>query len=133
MRLSHRLLSLGLAVLIGGVLTGCNAATEVAEPEASPYWSEQDRLVTLDGQTIRLRESGPRDAPPLILLHGFTDSLHGWDALVSELGEDFRILRPDLPGHGLSGPSPDDDYSNAALVDVVRALIAETDAEAPIL
>ncbi|MEL6686805.1 MAG: alpha/beta hydrolase [Pseudomonadota bacterium] len=116
------------------MLAGCSGGAELPDDVTqSPYFGSDDRIVDLDGQTIRVRESGPSDAQSIILLHGFTDSLHTWEGLVEELNQDFRVIRPDLPGHGLSGPDPEGDYSNEALVTFVADLITETGAETPVL
>lgn len=39
---------------------------------------------------------------PLVLLHGFTENLHMWDALIPHLSEMSSVIRLDLPGHGKS-------------------------------
>ncbi|UNU41887.1 alpha/beta hydrolase [Sphingopyxis sp. YF1] len=76
------------------------------------------------GQRIHYRDQGRRDAPALILLHGSNASLHTWEPLVKRLGGEYRIVTLDLPGHGLTGGTPDKDYSAdgmMAAVDVVAA------------
>jgi pimeloyl-ACP methyl ester carboxylesterase len=50
--------------------------------------------------------------PPLVLLHGVLDTHRTWRRLAPLLAEDFRLLLPDLPGHGLSS-RPDAPYSLA--------------------
>jgi 2-succinyl-6-hydroxy-2,4-cyclohexadiene-1-carboxylate synthase len=47
------------------------------------------------------------EGPPLLLLHGFTGSREAWDHLRPLLGPRFRVLAPDLPGHGESPLAPD--------------------------
>jgi pimeloyl-ACP methyl ester carboxylesterase len=42
----------------------------------------------------------------LVLLHGYLETLSVWDDFVSLLDEDIRVIRIDLPGHGLSGTHP---------------------------
>lgn len=76
------------------------------------------------GQNIHYRDQGRRDAPAIVLLHGSNSSLHTWEPLVERLGADWRIVTLDLPGHGLTGGTPDKDYSAhgmMAAVDVVAA------------
>lgn len=125
-----RILPLVFALILAAC-SGDNA--DLDGPEQSVYFAASDQIIDLDGQTIRYRESGPSDAPSIVMLHGFTDSLHTWDALVDALDDDFHILRPDIPGHGLSGPSPDGDYSNEALVDFVGAFLDATGTQDAIL
>jgi pimeloyl-ACP methyl ester carboxylesterase len=84
------------------------------------YANAESEFVDLgDGLTVHLRDEGPKDAPALILLHGSNASLHTWQQWVDRLGKEYRIIRYDQPGHGLTGPHPKDDYSAAGFVDVV--------------
>lgn len=76
------------------------------------------------GQRIHYRDQGVRDGQPIILIHGANSSLHTWEPLVKRLGGAYRIVTLDLPGHGLTGATPDTDYSAEgmmAAVDVVAA------------
>ena len=56
----------------------------------------------VDGTNIFYREAGPRDAPKLLLLHGFPTSSHMFRDLIPLLADRFHIVAPDLPGFGLS-------------------------------
>ena len=76
------------------------------------------------GQRIHYRDQGRRDGPAMILLHGSNASLQTWEPLVKRLGGAYRIVTLDLPGHGLTGATPDRDYDAGgmiAAVDVVAA------------
>ncbi len=76
------------------------------------------------GQRIHYRDQGQRGGPAIILVHGANASLHTWEPLVERLGPDYRVVTLDLPGHGLTGATPDTDYSAEgmmAAVDVVAA------------
>ena len=84
------------------------------------YANAKSEFVDLgDGMIVHLRDEGPKDAPAIILLHGSNASLHTWQQWVDRLGKEYRIIRYDQPGHGLTGPHPKDDYSASAFVDVV--------------
>jgi len=54
-----------------------------------------------------------------VLVHGSNASLHTWEPWVALLGDRFRIITFDLPGHGLTGRSVADDYSVEGMVDFV--------------
>ena len=56
----------------------------------------------VDGTNIFYREAGSRDAPKLLLLHGFPTSSHMFRDLIPLLADRFHIVAPDLPGFGLS-------------------------------
>lgn len=75
------------------------------------YLETRDQFVPVDGLEVRLRDEGPRDAPVILMLHGFTFSLESFDALAEELSGQFRVVRYDLRGHGLTGPDPEKRYS----------------------
>lgn len=64
----------------------------------------KSQFIRLGDVELHYRDEGTADKPVLVLLHGFGGSLHGWDAWVRQLEGDFRILRIDLPGFGLSTP-----------------------------
>ncbi|NBC20073.1 MAG: alpha/beta fold hydrolase [Alphaproteobacteria bacterium] len=60
-------------------------------------------------ERIHYRVHGPPDAPALVLVHGFSASLHTWTPWVRRLESDYRIVTLDLPGHGLTrGFDPDE-------------------------
>ncbi|WP_093712069.1 alpha/beta fold hydrolase [Actinacidiphila alni] len=70
-----------------------------------------DTVLPLPGGGLRVRQDGPRDAPPLLLIHGSASSLGVWDAMVPLLTGCHRVVRVDLPGHGGSAAPADGDYS----------------------
>ena len=86
------------------------------------YTDEHSQFIELDGLRVHVRDQGPTDAPALLLLHGTFASLHTWDDWVDELQDDYRLVRLDLPGFGLTGPHPDQDYSLAATLYLLEAL-----------
>jgi pimeloyl-ACP methyl ester carboxylesterase len=78
------------------------------------YGSDSLHAVQVDGLTIHYKDTGPRDAPVVLLLHGFGSSLQTWDVWAAQLETQYRVIRLDLPGFGLTGPSPLHDYSEAS-------------------
>jgi pimeloyl-ACP methyl ester carboxylesterase len=77
----------------------------------------------VDGVRLRLRDTGPRDAPAVILLHGFGASLDTWEPWAQALSARFRVIRFDLPGFGLTGADPTGDYSDARAIQVLLGLM----------
>ncbi|WP_321895452.1 alpha/beta hydrolase [Paraburkholderia heleia] len=62
---------------------------------------------TVDGVKIFYREAGPRDAPTIVLLHGFPSSSREFDSLIPLLATHYHLIAPDFPGFGQSdAPSP---------------------------
>ena len=72
---------------------------------------EPSRFIELDGMQVHIRDTGPRnEAVPLLLLHGMSSSLHSFEGWQSALQGERRVISVDLPGFGLTGPSPQGDY-----------------------
>ncbi len=83
------------------------------------------RWVTANGLTLACLEWGADDAPPLVLVHGNGAHAHWWDPIVPALAPDWRLLAPDLRGHGESDRPETPAYR---LDDYVRDLVAVLDA-----
>lgn len=58
------------------------------------------RTAVVDGINVFYREAGSKDAPKLLLLHGFPTASHMFRDLIPLLAEDVHIIAPDLPGFG---------------------------------
>jgi pimeloyl-ACP methyl ester carboxylesterase len=78
-------------------------------------------LVEIAGVQLHIRDSGRKDAPTLILLHGFGSSLQTWQPWAEALSPDFRVIRFDMPGAGLSAADTSGDYSDARRMEVLSA------------
>lgn len=108
-------------LLIGGVVVfeGDRPAGEID----ARYTSAASQFLTLpNGARVHFRDEGRRDGMPLVLVHGSNASLQTWEPWVGLLGDTYRVITLDLPGHGLTGRVPDDDYSMAAYVATVAAV-----------
>jgi len=83
------------------------------------------KTVKIDGLDIFYREAGPKDAPTIILLHGFPTSSHMFRNLIPELSDKYHVIAPDYPGYGFSAmPSIDEfDYTFDNLAIVVEKFI----------
>lgn len=83
-------------------------------------WS---RFVTAGGLKWHVQETGPEGAPVLLLIHGTGATTHSFAGLAPLLAQHFRVIIPDLPGHGfttkLNAPDPDN------VAKAVAALLAE--------
>lgn len=86
------------------------------------------QFLPLQGMAVHLRDEGWADDPlPVLLLHGTSSSLHTWDGWVGALSPSRRVIRVDLPGFGLTGPFPHDDYHVTAYVTFVLELLDSLD------
>ncbi|QDU40851.1 Haloalkane dehalogenase [Maioricimonas rarisocia] len=68
------------------------------------------RTVTIDGLDIFYREAGPRDAPTVLLLHGFPTSSHMFRNLIPALSDRYHVVAPDYPGFGNSSAPDVDEF-----------------------
>jgi pimeloyl-ACP methyl ester carboxylesterase len=68
------------------------------------------RTVTIDGLDIFYREAGPREAPTVLLLHGFPTSSHMFRGLIPHLAGPYHVVAPDLPGFGFSEAPPREQF-----------------------
>lgn len=87
------------------------------------YLAAPGDLVEVAGVRLHLRDSGPKDAPAVILIHGFGSSLHTWEPWAQVLAADHRVIRFDLPGSGLSAADPTGDYTDARSLQLLVALM----------
>lgn len=63
------------------------------------------------GVGIFYREAGPRDAPTILLLHGYPSSSRQWDPLLPLLADRYHLIAPDYPGFGQSDAPPPGQYT----------------------
>jgi len=104
---------LASAFLSMGLLYGLWAPDLALSELKLRYGFDAQQVVQVDGLNIHYKDTGPKDAPVVLLLHGFGSSLQTWDVWAAQLETQYRVIRLDLPGFGLTGPSPLHDYSEA--------------------
>ena len=115
---------LALAVLLGGLIAYHWAPDRPVSALVARRAPPPSQFVAIDGLQVHLRDEGPRDDPtPIVLLHGTSASLHTWDGWVAALLPRHRVVRLDLPGFGLTGPAPDDDYSMGRYVEFIASAL----------
>jgi pimeloyl-ACP methyl ester carboxylesterase len=122
-------------LVLGGILTPTIIATGIwawtsdrTRAELSEkYWNSSTHYVGVGGTQLRIRDTGPKDAPALVLLHGFGSSLETWEPWAQSLSVNHRVVRFDLPGCGLSEPDRTGDYSDARSVSLVKDLMDRLD------
>lgn len=85
------------------------------------YANTASKFIALpDGAIAHVRDQGNKAGPVLVLVHGSNASLHTWEPWVAILGAKYRIVTMDMPGHGLTGAVPNDDYSRTGMVALVH-------------
>jgi len=114
-----RRLLLGLLILLAVALA---VNTVVTDRDTEQARADTGRIVDLPGGDLHVREDGPRDAPAVVLLHGFACSLHWWDHITPALARDHRVVRFDLLGHGGS-EKPKEGYGMESQARLVAAAL----------
>ncbi len=96
------------------------AASAAAAAPARPITIHY-RTVPIDGVDVFYREAGPKDAPVVLLLHGFPSSSHMYRNLIPQLADRYRVIAPDYPGFGQSAMPARDrfTYSFDRLAEVI--------------
>jgi pimeloyl-ACP methyl ester carboxylesterase len=69
------------------------------------------KTIEVDGLEIFYREAGPKDAPTILLLHGFPTSSHMFRNLIPLLSDRFHVVAPDYPGFGNSSMPTVDQFT----------------------
>ncbi len=113
--------------MLAAALAGCGFWLWTPDrPKASleaKYFDAQSMYVDVDGIRLHVRDSGRRDAPAVLMLHGFGSSLHTWEPWAQALATDHRVIRFDLPGSGLTGADPRNDYTDERATRMIAALL----------
>ncbi len=122
MKIIAVVLLLGLVLFVVGAWTLYTPDESRAVLEARYHVTNADYLDAA-GVHLHLKDEGPRDAPALVLLHGFGASLETFDAWAAKLSPQYRVIRLDLPGFGLTGPDPTGDYSDDRSMAILQAVL----------
>ena len=94
------------------------------------YTSPASQFLSLeDGLKVHYRDEGNPDGKPIVLVHGFSASLHTWEPWVEGLKDEFRVISVDLPGHGLTRTPTQDKMNIAYFSEAVGELASKLGAE----
>ena len=108
-----------LAVTAAGPASAGRAKPGAERP--TDHHTTAHRTIKIDGLDIFYREAGPKNAPTVLLLHGFPTSSHMFRNLIPALADRYHVVAPDFPGFGRSAmPSVDQfDYTFDNLARVI--------------
>lgn len=123
------LLLLAVGALAGAALWAYSP-TLPAEMLIARYANERSKFIDVGGVRAHIRDYGRDDGReqsnadeiPLVLIHGSLGSLHEWEGWVRALSPRLRLITVDLPGHGLTGAWPRDEYTIEAYTDFIEVL-----------
>jgi pimeloyl-ACP methyl ester carboxylesterase len=88
------------------------------------FVTQKQTAVLSNGIRLAYVELGDSSGVPVLLLHGFTDSARSWSLIAPHLAADFRLIAPDLRGHGQSD-KPEGCYTIPEMAYDIRLLIQE--------
>ncbi|WP_255148953.1 alpha/beta fold hydrolase [Halorarius halobius] len=109
---------------VGGSLQTAGICTDHDPTHLEPdYTDEHSEYVDVAGTSVHYRDEG--SGPTLLLLHGTFSSLHTWDEWTERLKSEYRVVRVDLPGHGLTGPHDGFGHNMAGMTAFLEAFCAE--------
>ncbi len=91
-------MALVASVILASLLSQVQAQVEERRMEHPTFY----RTIQVDRLTIFYREAGPKDAPTLLLLHGFPSSSRMFESLFARLSDRYHLVAPDYPGFGHS-------------------------------
>lgn len=122
----------GLAIALGVLIAVAVGAWFLLQRPDIPYATLEAKYGYPDSRYMALpggvrahyRDLGPRDAPAIVLVHGYSASTHAWDAWAAQLSKSYRVLVLDLPGHGLTRTSDPYVAGRQGFVAVVDGLTA---------
>lgn len=87
------------------------------------YTNEHSKFVTVDGLEIHYRDEGVGDV--MLLVHGTFASLHAFDDWTEILKKEYRVVRLDLPGFGITGPNPEHQYNIDRYSEFINSFLTE--------
>lgn len=91
---------------------------------ASPsQWRDKGEFCQLVGHQIFVVDEGPREAPTLLLIHGFPTSSWDWAPMWSTLVQRYRVVTMDMLGFGYSDKPNKRNYTIHGQADLFEALI----------
>src|SRR5664279_2600624 len=104
----RRTMRLVLALVVVAAVVGAFVApsTVAAEPSATVRY----KTVKVGDLDIFYREAGPKDAPTILLLHGFPTSSQMFRNLIPALADKYHLVAPDYPGYGHSSMPTHDKF-----------------------
>jgi magnesium chelatase accessory protein len=99
--------------------------------EAGRDWPNHDASRFVDAGGLRFHVQLLGTGPPLLLLHGTGGATHSWRDVLPLAAQHFRVIAPDLPGHGFTSRA--DDLSLPGVAGAVRSLLDVLDIQPAVI
>ncbi len=110
-----------ITISIAGLFMTGDATRQTSEAATPTKYPTLHKTIKVDGLDFFYREAGPKNAPTILLLHGFPTSSQMFRNLIPALSDTFHLVAPDYPGFGNSSmPTVDKfDYTFDNLAEVI--------------
>ena len=98
-----KILKIAFTILLTGLLGKTKIMAQSNTVKKSPTLEVEavhHRKVNVNGLGVFYKESGPTEAPTILLLHGYPTSSHMFRNLIPILNKKYHVIAPDLPGFG---------------------------------
>jgi haloalkane dehalogenase len=109
------------------VTTGAEAAPGSTAPAWRALYPFTPHFIRVGEHSLHYVDEGPRDAPPVLLLHGNPTWSFYWRDLIRGLRDERRVVAPDHLGCGLSDKPQDWSYRLAGHIENLERLVLELD------
>lgn len=134
----------GAGLALGAAAAGVAAerymvrrARGVPDPDRGERLDErpgtEHRLTSFDGTELAVNVVGPRRAPTLVFIHGFSLDMTVWHYQWKHFSKDYRCVLYDVRGHGRSAPAAGNDYSLEALGHDLEAVLSAHASSGPVV
>jgi pimeloyl-ACP methyl ester carboxylesterase len=99
-----------ITISIVGLFMAGDATQQASEAATTKRYPTLHKTIKVDRLDIFYREAGPKNAPTILLLHGFPTSSQMFRNLIPALSGRFHLVAPDYPGFGNSSMPPVDQF-----------------------
>lgn len=119
-----------LSFILAFIVFGYQGDIPADEIKAKYSYSDS-HFLEHEGLEIHYRVTG--EGPDVVLLHGTASSLHTWEDWTEDLKKDHRVISLDLPGFGLTGPEPSNNYSPSRYVEILHAVMMHLEVDSCVM
>lgn len=112
----------GMICLAGAWPPGSAAATPPLAVDLDAFDAQKQTIALPDGETLAYIDRGNASGPPVVLIHGYTDTARDWAPMLPYLSKSFRLILVDIRGHGRSG-KPECCYSRLDFAYDIKLLL----------
>jgi pimeloyl-ACP methyl ester carboxylesterase len=118
----RELVVVAMSLALGATAVPLKPASPITLAALNAFDGAKQTVSLPNGVSLAYIDMGPRDAPVLVLVHGYTDSARDWASLAPGLARNFRLIIVDLRGHGASS-KPECCYTRFDFADDIRLLV----------